>query len=145
MPGTEELAILLASMEPVLSDAELVVCWFADAGIGDCLSLSPIGCFVEHGGVSLIIDRSVAEQHGVEFETTFKRITLTVHSSLLAVGLTAAVAGRLALHGISSNVVAAYHHDHILVPARDADRALQALRTLQAEAAATQDGVAMES
>jgi hypothetical protein len=54
-------------------------------------------------------------------------ITLNVHSSLEAIGLTAAVAGRLALHGISANVVAAYYHDHIFVPTADAERAVVVL------------------
>ena len=60
-----------------------------------------------------------------------RRITLTVHSSLEAVGLTAAVATCLAQAGISANVVAAYHHDHVFVPEADAETAVQALRQLQ--------------
>jgi hypothetical protein len=137
MTGTTDLATLLAAMDPALSDAELVFCSFANAGIAECLSLSPVGCFIEQEGLSLIIGKSIAEQNGIAFETTFRGITLQVHSSLQAVGLTAAVAGRLALHGISANVVAAYHHDHIFVPTHDAERALLILRTLQTEAAAT--------
>lgn len=128
---------MLRTMDPVLSDNEMVFCWRAGAGIEECTSLSPVGCFIEKEGISLIIERSIAEQYAIEFETTFRAITLTVKSSLQAVGLTAAVAGRLALHGISANIVAAYHHDHIFVPTFDAERALLALRALQAEVAAT--------
>jgi hypothetical protein len=135
MNGVVDLPTLLATMEPDLRDGELVFCTLAGAGMAECLALSPVGCFIEPEGASLIVGRPIAEQYGIEFETTFRMITLRAHSSLQAVGLTAAVAGRLAQHGISANVVAAYHHDHILVPTRDADRALQALRTLQAEAA----------
>jgi hypothetical protein len=62
-------------------------------------------------------------------------ITLRVHSSLAAVGLTAAVAAALSDHGISANVVAAYCHDHIFVPADRAEEALAALRSLQASGA----------
>ena len=53
------------------------------------------------------------------------RITLGVHSSLAAVGLTARVAGALAEAGISANMVAAFHHDHVFVPweTRDVARA----------------------
>ena len=54
-----------------------------------------------------------------------------VHSSLAAVGLTAAVAAALADHGISANVVAAFYHDHIFVPAERAEEALAALRAIQ--------------
>jgi hypothetical protein len=131
-----ELAVLLATLEPKLSDDEMVFCSFPGGRIEENLSLSPIASYAEEEGISLIISKAVAEQHGIAFETTFRVISLTVHSSLESVGLTAAVAGRLAQHGISANVVAAYHHDHIFVPARDAERALASLRTLQAEAAA---------
>ncbi len=137
MTRASDLTTLLATLDPALSDAEMVFCSFASAGIEGCLPLLPVGCFLEKEGISLIIGKSIAEQYGIAFETTFRAITLSVHSSLEAVGLTAAVAGRLALHGISANVVAAYHHDHIFVPTHDAERTLQALRSLQAEAAAT--------
>lgn len=59
-------------------------------------------------------------------------ITLTVHSSLEAVGLTAAVAGALAEHHIACNVVAGFFHDHVFVPWPDRDAAMSALRALAA-------------
>jgi len=59
-----------------------------------------------------------------------RQITLTVHSSLEAVGLTAAFATELTRHGISANVVAGYYHDHIFVGAGDAERAVAALQGL---------------
>ena len=59
-----------------------------------------------------------------------RQITLAIHSDLEAVGLTAAVSAELTRHGISANVVAAFYHDHIFVPAADAERAVEALRTL---------------
>lgn len=134
MSGTVELATLLATMEPELSEVEMVFCSFPGARVGDKLFLSPVGFFEEREGITLIARREDAERHGVRFHTVLKAITLTVHSSLEAVGLTAAVAGRLAQHGISANVVAAFYHDHIFVPAPDAERAVQVLRVLQAEA-----------
>jgi len=54
-----------------------------------------------------------------------------VHSSLLAVGLTAAVSGLLAQHNISANLIAAYHHDHVLVPAERAEESMKLLLLLQ--------------
>ena len=61
-----------------------------------------------------------------------RQITLTIHSSLEAVGLTGAFATELARHGISANVVAGFYHDHIFVGAADADRAMAALTDLAA-------------
>jgi len=62
-----------------------------------------------------------------------RRITLGVHSSLEAVGLTAAVSTLLARHGISANMIAGYHHDHLFVPANDAERAVELLIQLAEE------------
>jgi len=56
------------------------------------------------------------------------RISLGVHSSLDAVGLTAAVSTRLSGLGISANIVAALCHDHIFVPWDRREEALEALR-----------------
>jgi hypothetical protein len=61
---------------------------------------------------------------GLSYEGVFRCITLGIHSSLEAVGLTAAVAGKLATHGIAANVIAAYFHDHIFVQSELADRAI---------------------
>lgn len=63
-------------------------------------------------------------------EAVFSMITLTVHSSLLAVGLTAAIARVLGGEGVSCNVVAGFYHDHIFVPVGDAGRAMRALERL---------------
>lgn len=54
-------------------------------------------------------------------------LTLTVQSSLEAVGLTAAVSSRLAAIDIPCNVLAGYHHDHLLVPVDRVDDAIAAL------------------
>ena len=65
-----------------------------------------------------------ADSFDLPYDGIFRCITLGVHSSLEAVGLTAAVAGKLAAHGIAANVIAAYFHDHVFVQANLADRAI---------------------
>ncbi len=60
------------------------------------------------------------------------RITLGVHSSLAAVGLTARVAEALAERGISANMIAGFHHDHVFVPWERRAEALAILRGLSA-------------
>ncbi len=136
MNGGTDIATLLANMDPTLSAVEVVFCSFPNASLTDKAFLDPIGSFTEPEGLSLIISRQMAERHGIPYSVVLQGITLNVHSSLEAVGLTAAVAARLTQHGISANVVAAYYHDHLFVPVADAARALAVLRTLQAEAKA---------
>jgi hypothetical protein len=62
------------------------------------------------------------------------RISLEIHSSLDAVGLTGVMASRLADLGISVNIIAALHHDHLFVPWDRREQALECLRRLQGEA-----------
>jgi uncharacterized protein len=62
-------------------------------------------------------------------------LTLSVHSDLQAVGLTAAVAAALARAGVACNVIAAAHHDHLFVPLEAADAALVALNALSRDGA----------
>ena len=93
-------------------------------------SLKPFAIIRETEGWTVIIERSSAEKMGWEYSGIFCCITLEVHSSLEAVGLTAVVSTTLAERGISANVVAGFHHDHIFVPASRANEALEALLEL---------------
>ena len=137
MACVDDLHQLLAGMEPELRDGEFVFCTVANGNIVDLARLDPLGIFREAEGLTLILRRETAEQEGLAGAAPMRLITLTVHSSLEAVGLTAAFSARLAREGIAANVVAAFHHDHIFVPAADADRALAALKALQRESAET--------
>ena len=127
MAGERDLQALLATMQPRLLAGEFVFCSAQGMGYGDLDELQPLACFREEEGLSLLLPRAAAELHNLEYETVFRGITLTVHSSLDAVGFTAAVASRLAANGIPANVIAAYYHDHIFVPAALAERAMQCL------------------
>ncbi|PZU90351.1 MAG: ribonuclease H [Shinella sp.] len=123
---------LLAEMEPRLT-ADVFVFVHAPPGHAlDFASLDLLGSFREAEGLTLILLEEKARSHGLVGGTPLRQITLDVHSSLEAVGLTAAVSGELARNGIAANVVAAYHHDHIFVPAADAERALRLLKELSA-------------
>ncbi|GEM78995.1 ACT domain-containing protein [Vibrio superstes] len=126
MSGIKELDLLLKSMEPLLQEDEFVFCT-VEGKLSDYVELNPVGTFIEPEGLTLVLERRIAEQKQLSFDGAFRMITLTVHSSLEAVGLTAAVSTKLAEKGISANVIAAYYHDHIFVPAAKAERALQAL------------------
>ncbi len=129
MSGITELETLLSSMQPILSDGEFVFCTLPGEG-ADYPSLNPIATFRESEGLTLVLPKAVAIDSGLSFEGVFRQITLSVHSSLDAVGLTAAVSSRLASVGISANVMAAYYHDHIFVPTEKAALALSALKSM---------------
>jgi uncharacterized protein len=132
MNGVTDLALLLSSLAPQLLAGEFVFCTLQNARYGDHVQLSPLASFEEREGLTLILPRESADESGFTYDTVLRCITLTVHSSLDAVGLTAAVAGALAAAGISANVFAAYYHDHILVPSAHAIDALAVLEQLGA-------------
>ncbi len=119
---------LISAMNPTLVTGEFVFITLPDATYGNGSHLAPIASFVECEGLTLIIPKDRADAETVDYNETFRMITLQVHSSLSAVGLTAAVSNQLAERGISANIVAAYFHDHIFVPSHRADEALSALR-----------------
>lgn len=86
---------------------------------------------IEEEGITSVIRVEDAEQLGIEVGFTAAWLTLEVHSALEAVGLTAAVSAALAAEQIPANVLAGYHHDHVLVPFADADRAIAVLDGLR--------------
>lgn len=95
-------------------------------------SLTGLASVEEEEGTSLVLEQHKADAFRMEYSSVFAWITLTVHSSLDAVGLTAAVANTLASAGIPCNVIAGYHHDHLLVPSSRVDDAMAALSQLSA-------------
>jgi len=133
MPGITNLDMLLSSMEPELQNENYIFCTFPGSDIAGKLHLKPILCFHEKEGLTLIIEKEMADKNNIEYLSAFKLISLTIHSSLDAVGLTAAISQKLADKGISANVVAAYFHDHIFVPEEKAHLAIESLHELQQE------------
>jgi hypothetical protein len=129
MSGIVELEALLKSMSPELQQGEYVFC-SVEGELADYLHLAPLAIFREPEGLTLIISVEVAQKEGLKFESRFRQIMLRVHSSLNAVGLTAAVSAKLTSHGISANVVAAYYHDHIFVQTENVTEAMHALNEL---------------
>lgn len=125
---------MLANMTPVLKDGEFVFCATTDAKIIARAMPLALGSFKEEEAVTLILGRGDAATLGFTAAMPMRRIVLEVFSSLEGVGLTAAVAGALAGAGIACNMVAAFHHDHVFVPADMAERALAVLRDVQKRA-----------
>jgi len=118
----------MTSLSPHLADGDFVFCTIKGATYGEFSELVPLASFCEDEGLTLLLPKENADKAGLYYESIFKCITLKVYSSLEAVGLTAAVSSKLAEKGISANVIAAYYHDHIFVPAEKVEDALSALR-----------------
>ncbi len=125
-----DLQELLATMTPQLQPGEFVFCTLDESSFDAVAKLEPLGCFQEEEGMTVIIPLDNAKELELEYSDCMRLITLKVHSSLQAVGFTAAVSAELAKHGISANVVAAYHHDHIFVSSEDGESAASVLRAL---------------
>jgi hypothetical protein len=125
MSGETVLARLLASMEPTVRPGEYV--FVTLASVSDPLAPAIIH---EDEGVTHVVDRATADSRDWAYDYVAAWITLRVQSSLAAVGLTAAVSQALADAGISCNVLAGYHHDHLLVPLERVDDAMRALEEL---------------
>lgn len=134
MTGETDLATLLRTMQPVLREGEYVFCTvdfhYPDCGYQFLDALAPIGLFQEAEGLTLILPRQRAEAAGLPYTAIFSLITLTVHSSLEAVGFLAAITTLLAQHQISVNPVSAYYHDHLLIPLAQADHTMRLLQRL---------------
>ncbi|SDD80697.1 ACT domain-containing protein [Rhodococcus tukisamuensis] len=131
MTGERNLDVLLATMDPVCREGTFVFVFLADPNAAD--GLTAAATVAEENGLSLVVTKRDADIRGWTYHFEAGWITLRVHSALDAVGLTAAVSGRLAGIGISCNVIAGYHHDHLLVPVADVPRALDALTELAGE------------
>lgn len=126
MSGETNLEQLLRTLKPALRDEEFAFCTLPESDLAG-LSFRPLCTFVETEGTTVICTGVEAARDGLKSTFPCRMITLTVHSSLEAVGLTAAVTSKLAEAGISANVVAAFYHDHVFVPANRADEAMKIL------------------
>ncbi|MDN4501015.1 ACT domain-containing protein [Alteromonadaceae bacterium BrNp21-10] len=131
MTGISDLALLLASCSPVLSDKCYVFCCVTENHQQWIERCTPLVTINEDEGMTLIVEADMADQVKLNYNGKFKKITLTVHSSLEAVGLTAAFSKALAQNNISANVIAGFYHDHIFVTEQDADKAMATLIRLQ--------------
>lgn len=122
------LRTLIQQMQPQENPGEYVFCVVSDITI---VSIESIICFFrEDEGITIIIEKAIAEKHDLPYSGIFGWITLQIESSLEAVGLTATFATALGQVGISCNVVAGYHHDHIFVQKHLLTLAIETLENL---------------
>ena len=130
MSGQTSLPFLLRSMSPQLNEGDYVFCTLAEDT--PLKGHNVIASIREQEGLSVVLAREDADALGLHYDYVAAWITLSVHSALAAVGLTAAFAGALGRADISCNVIAGFYHDHLFVARTDAARALAVLKQLAA-------------
>jgi hypothetical protein len=124
-----DLTALLAALAPVVQDGEYRFCTIP-AGTDMPAGLTPVATVMEAEGTTLVLPTAQARGAGLAESSGYRWITLMVPSALDAVGLTAAVAAALTRDGISCNMIAGFHHDHLFVPVDETARAMSALARL---------------
>ncbi len=123
-----DLAKMLASLTVTRRDGEFV---FVNLG-SELPSVGFHALIQEIEGITAVLSRADADAEGYEYNFVGAWLTLDVFSALEAVGLAAAVSASLAAESIPANIIAGFHHDHIVVPigrADDAVRCIEGLRT----------------
>ena len=126
--GITNLEQLIKNMKPILNKGEYVFTTVQD--ISNIPREITICEMREAEGTTIVLSKENAIQLALSFEFIASWITLNVHSSLEAVGLTAAFAKALGDHNISCNVIAGYYHDHIFVDTKDETKAMNVLRNM---------------
>ncbi|MAU71947.1 MAG: acetyltransferase [Pseudozobellia sp.] len=128
MSGENNLEHILKNLKPVLHPGKYV---FSSQSSDKSVPIeSVIGTFTEKEGTTLILSLENAVKLGMNYEYVAAWITLEVHSSLEAIGLTAVFSNALASHQISCNVIAGFYHDHLFVDYTDGPKAVEILKEL---------------
>ncbi|MEV5973091.1 ACT domain-containing protein [Streptomyces sp. NPDC051921] len=127
MNAERDLTRLLAGMRPELHPGRYVFTTVDGPAPED---LAPVVTVAEREGLTMVVRQEDADAASLAYDYVAGWITLRVHSALDAVGLTASVAGALADAGLSCNVVAGFHHDHLFVEHARAEEALGVLEAL---------------
>lgn len=128
MSEKTDLKNILKELNPGMNQGEYV--FITTNNIATIPRELPICEFKESEGTTVVLRRDNADRLNLPYQYIAAWITLTVHSSLHAVGLTALVSSELAENNISCNMIAACHHDHIFVDIKDAQKAMEVLKDL---------------
>ncbi|NEC07717.1 ACT domain-containing protein [Streptomyces sp. SID7909] len=131
MTAESDLRVLLSDLSPEPHPGRYVYTTVPDGTLPG--GVAPVVTVRESEGLTLVLPEAEAAAAGLTYTYVAGWITLRVHSALEAVGLTAAVSLALTDAGISCNVVAGFHHDHLFVPYERMGEAVTVLERLAAE------------
>lgn len=126
--GETDLDRLLHAMRPALLASPYVFVTVTEDQ-ASTLWTDAFALIRETEGITVVLPLDAAEHAGLPIEISWAGITLTVHSSLNAVGFLAAISARLAAAGLSLNPLAGYYHDHLFVPWDRREAALAVLES----------------
>jgi len=119
---------VLKNLSPQLNEGVFVFCSVENAkNINEEYIMASI---IETKGKTIVLKREVADSLKLSYSVTMNWITLNVNSSLELVGLGAIISQKFAYNRITYNLIAGYYHDHIFVPIKDTERALNLLHEL---------------
>lgn len=129
MSGETDLGRILETLSVRRREGVYV---FASIPPGQPLPDLPLSAMIsEVEGTTVVLNRDVAVGAGVEYEFEAAWLTIEAHTSLEAVGVTASVSTALAMKSIPVNVIAGFHHDHLLVPVDMVDDAIAAVDVIR--------------
>jgi uncharacterized protein len=132
MSGMKNLDKLLKGMSPVRENKEYVFCSVSESKLRklQVQKVHVLLVYREKEGITLILEKKVADKNSLKYSGVWTCITLTIHSDLEAVGFLARITEQLANANISVNAVSAYYHDHLFVPKNKSNRAMEILKRL---------------
>ncbi len=127
MSGETDLAAMLASLTIGRRDEVVTM-----VSVSESVELGNgvLAVVTEAEGTTVVVTLAEAERRGWPVEFVAAWLTVEVHSSLEAVGLTAAMSRVLTDCAIPCNVLAGFYHDHLLVPLDLVADAIAALESL---------------
>ncbi|HDR9188790.1 ACT domain-containing protein [Burkholderia multivorans] len=132
MTGERDLTKLCEAIRPVMQAAIYVYCCFHDFVLLSGLEQDEVFfTFRESEGLTVVLQNQTAERLALPFLSESRLVTLDVHPSLEAVGFIATIATVLADAKIPCNAVAAYYHDHLLIPVSRTDEAITLLERMR--------------
>jgi hypothetical protein len=127
MAGADDLSRMLSGLTVARREGTYVYLSAPAGSVSDAAAT-----IAETEGTTFVLERAAADRAGLDWSFAAAWLTVELPTPLDGIGVTAALAGALAHAGIPCNVLAGFHHDHLLVPVERAGDAISVLQGLRA-------------